>query len=205
MGASPTVQPTTVQSASIAIGADCPSNNPPSAGPQGGSADPDTPQTITLTATDPDGDCPLTFSIVSGPSSGGLGEITDVSCSNGTATAEVIYTPQGGFLGTDTFTYRVSDGTGESEEVSVSVVVGDEAPSPPPGEGTVPPDTTPAAGGDTDTEETTGPGAASQASDDDDTNWTLITIIAIVAAAAAAALAAGAWWRLRRPGRPGES
>jgi hypothetical protein len=207
MGASPSVQPATVQSASIAIGANCPSNNPPSAGPQGGSADPDTPQTITLTATDPDGDCPLTFSIVSGPSSGELGEITDISCTNGTATAEVIYTPQGGFLGTDTFTYRVSDGTGESEEVSVSVAVGGEAPSPPPGEGTEPPETTPAAGGDTDadTDETIGPDAASQPSDDDDTNWTLITIIAIAAAAAAAALAAGAWWRLRRPGRPGES
>ena len=205
MGASPTVQPATVQSASIAIGADCPPNNPPSAAPQSGSADPDTPQTITLTATDPDGDCPLAFSIVSRPSDGELGEITDVSCSNGTATADVTYTPQGGFLGTDTFTYQVSDGTGESEEVSVSVVVGDEAPSQPPAEGTAPPDTTPAADADTDTEETTEPGAAGQASDDGDTNWTLITVIAVAAAAAAAALAAGVWWRLRRPGRPRES
>jgi len=188
MGASPTVQPTTVQSASIAIGTSCPVTNPPSASPPTVSTGPDTSQTLTLTATDADGNCPLAFSIASGPSNGDLGEITDVSCTNGTATAKVVYTPRSGFTGTDTFTYRVSDGTNESEDVKASVLVGSEEPQPTAGDST-PPDPT---------------DAASQTSDDGDTDWALIAVIAAAAAVATAAAGTAVWWRLRQPGRPRE-
>ena len=161
---------------------------------------------FSATATDPDGSCPLTFIIVSPPSDGDLGEITDVSCSTGTATATVIYTPNDGFVGEDPFTYRVSDGTSESEEVSVGVLVGSQEPSQEPAGDTPPQDTTPGAGGDTSTGDTDAIETAdsSQTSDDGDTNWTLIIIIAVAAAAATAAVATGVWWRLRRPEQPRE-
>ena len=208
MGASPTVQPTNMQPATIAVGVDCPSDgasdsappdsppdsappdSAPDSAPSGGTPVPGGPQTITLSTAAPEGDCPSTFTIVEGPSNGTLGEISSVSCSEGIATATVLYTPDDGFSGNDSFTFKVADGDGDAESVTVNVL---------------PVDATPAAAADTDTEETAGPGAASQASDDGDTNWTLIAIIAVAAAAAAAALAAGAWWRLRRPGRPRES
>ncbi len=102
------------------------------------------------------------------------------------ATATVLYTPDDGFSGSDSFTFGVADG--DAEPVRVSVLVGAE------GEAT--PDATPAGGADTteagDTEET-----IEEPSDGGGTNWTLIIIIVIVVVAAAAAAAGGAWWRLR--------
>ncbi|WP_435021367.1 Ig-like domain-containing protein [Tundrisphaera sp. TA3] len=63
--------------------------------------------------TDPDGS-PLTAVLVTGPANGTL-----VLNPNGSFT----YTPNAGFVGTDTFTYRASDGTNLSNPVGVTVVV----------------------------------------------------------------------------------
>lgn len=80
--------------------------------------------TITLTGSDPNGD-PLTFSIVSGPASGTLGAVT----STGPTSATVTYTPGLDFLGSDGFSYRVSDGKATSSTVTVSITVTNTAPT----------------------------------------------------------------------------
>jgi len=74
---------------------------------------------VKLTGIDPGSDFftllmkPLTYSVVTQPKSGTL---------TGTAPA-LIYTPNPGFVGTDSFTYRVYDGTAYSASAAVSVIV----------------------------------------------------------------------------------
>ena len=75
-----------------------------------------TPKDIKLHATDPDVDDKLRLSIVNGPQNGQLGEINQ---ENGT----VSYTPNENFTGSDTFTYKVNDGTVDSPEATVTVDV----------------------------------------------------------------------------------
>ena len=58
----------------------------------------------------------MQFSIVNGPQNGQLGEINQ---ENGT----VWYTPNENFTGSDTFTYKVNDGTVDSPEATVTVDV----------------------------------------------------------------------------------
>jgi hypothetical protein len=70
---------------------------------------------ITLPYTDGDGPGPYTFDIVDGPSHGTLGS------DDGDAT--VVYNPTPGFVGRDSFTFRVSDGAGSSRLATTSVVV----------------------------------------------------------------------------------
>jgi hypothetical protein len=80
---------------------------------------------ITLHGTDPE-ICQLTFSIVSPPASGTLGAITNNPCASGNPnldSASVTYTPNGGFSGTDSFTYKVNDGTNDSAAATVSITV----------------------------------------------------------------------------------
>ncbi len=73
----------------------------------------DTPKSLTLTAIDANND-PLTYSIVVPPShailSGGTG-------------ATRTYTPNTGYVGTDTFTFKANDGTIDSNIANVSVSV----------------------------------------------------------------------------------
>lgn len=65
---------------------------------------------------DTDGDSdPLTITAVSTPTSG-----TAVIQSSGT---EILYTPNGGFSGNDSFTYTISDGNGGSDTATVSATV----------------------------------------------------------------------------------
>jgi hypothetical protein len=71
-----------------------------------------TPKAIRLTALDPDNEA-LTWSIVSGPSGGIL---------TGTA-PNVTYTPAAGFTGADSFTFKVNDGTYDSNVAVVSLNV----------------------------------------------------------------------------------
>jgi hypothetical protein len=78
-------------------------------------ADDTVPTEITLAYTDGDGPGPYTFEIVAGPTHGTLGSV------DGDAT--VVYNPTPGFIGTDTFTYRVSDGVATSGSTALSVVV----------------------------------------------------------------------------------
>ena len=59
---------------------------------------------------DPD----LTFAIVSGPANGTLGPISGGS---------IIYTPSPNFYGSDSFTFKVSDGTAESIVAMVLITV----------------------------------------------------------------------------------
>ena len=68
---------------------------------------------VPLTCTDPDGD-PLTLSIGDGPSKGSLGAISSGS---------VTYTPDAGAFGTDTFTYRATDGTAASAPATVTITI----------------------------------------------------------------------------------
>jgi hypothetical protein len=78
-------------------------------------ADDALPKEITLSYTDGDGPGPHTFEIVDGPQRGTLGS------DDGDAT--VVYNPAAGFVGRDSFTFRVSDGTASSALATMTVVV----------------------------------------------------------------------------------
>ncbi|HTH05524.1 MAG TPA: Ig-like domain-containing protein, partial [Ilumatobacteraceae bacterium] len=72
-------------------------------------------KTITLTFTDGDGPGPYTFDVVDGPRHGTLGD------DDGDAT--VVYTGASGFVGADSFTFRVNDGLATSSLATVSLSV----------------------------------------------------------------------------------
>jgi len=72
----------------------------------------DTPKTITLTATDVDGDT-LSFSIVAAPAHGTLSG----------AAPNVTYTPIADYNGSDGFTFKTNDGTIDSNVATVSLTV----------------------------------------------------------------------------------
>ena len=92
-----------------------PPNYCPVANDQSVTTDKDTAKAITLTATDVDGDT-LTYSIADSPTHGSL---------SGT-TPNVTYTPDADFVGSDTFTYTVSDGRGGTDTATVWIGVGVE-------------------------------------------------------------------------------
>jgi VCBS repeat-containing protein len=73
--------------------------------------------TVTMVATDANGDV-ITYSIVTSPA-GSLGSISG---------NQVIYTPVSGFTGTDTFTYKASDDDGDSNNATATITVGNAAP-----------------------------------------------------------------------------
>ena len=81
--------------------------------------DEDTEKDIILSATDVDGDV-LTYSIVSNPSNG------LVTISGSTAT----YTPSANYNGSDSFTYKVNDGSDDSNTSDVDIIITavDDAP-----------------------------------------------------------------------------
>jgi hypothetical protein len=72
----------------------------------------DTPASIVLTATDPDGD-PLTFAVLSGPASGSL---------SGTP-PNLTYAPAPNFNGTDSFTFKANDGALDSAPATIAITV----------------------------------------------------------------------------------
>ena len=72
----------------------------------------DTPKTITLTGSDPEG-AMLQFSIVTPPTHGTL---------NGTP-PNLTYSPAANYSGTDSFTFRVTDGTLSSAPATVALVI----------------------------------------------------------------------------------
>jgi hypothetical protein len=67
---------------------------------------------VTLTGSDPDGD-DVTFIVVSGPGHGSL---------SGTA-PNLTYTPGQGYYGSDSFTFKVSDGRLDSTPTTVSITI----------------------------------------------------------------------------------
>jgi len=93
----------------------------PSTGPvafsQAVNTEQDTPVNITLTANSPQG-FPLAYSLVSSPTHGNL---------SGSA-PNVTYTPSSGYIGTDSFTFRVNDGVTNSNTATVSILVRGLAP-----------------------------------------------------------------------------
>ena len=74
--------------------------------------------TLTLSGQDADGDA-LVFSIVSSPAHGSLGSVTKTTAT----AATVAYTPTDDFTGSDTFTYRASDGVSESAVGTATITV----------------------------------------------------------------------------------
>lgn len=101
-------------------------NDPPTAAVRNASTLEDTPATIDLEGQDTNGDA-TSFSIVAAPSSGTLsGAGAAPACSGSstrTCTVSVVYTPTGSFNGSDSFTYKVNDGSIDSTVVTVSITV----------------------------------------------------------------------------------
>jgi subtilisin family serine protease len=89
------------------------SNDPPVATAQSVSTPEDTPKTITLSGTDPDLDPIVSHTVLTQPSNGTL---------SGTA-PDLTYTPNSNFNGSDSFTFKVSDGTLDSGPATVSITV----------------------------------------------------------------------------------
>jgi VCBS repeat-containing protein len=101
-----------------------PPNATPVADGQSVQATEDTLKTITLTATDADDD-DLTFSIVASPTHGSLGSIGTPDCTTtpNTCTADVDYTPDANYAGSDSFTFKANDGTIDSNTATVDIDV----------------------------------------------------------------------------------
>ena len=87
-------------------------NNPPVAYDQAVSTDEDAPVAINLAASDADGDA-LSYQIVASPSHGSL---------SGTA-PNLTYTPNPGYTGLDSFTFKANDGLADSNIATVTVNV----------------------------------------------------------------------------------
>ena len=103
-----------------------PVNDPPSAAAKTVTTNYQTAASITLTGADTE-TCDLAFTIVSQPAHGKLGSIGNKLCvtllppySDG---ATVTYTPNTGYSGPDSFTYRTSDGQLTSSPATVSITV----------------------------------------------------------------------------------
>jgi hypothetical protein len=91
-----------------------------------------TPVTVTLQGSD-EQTCELAFAVETAPSHGGVGAITNAACTAGSTnadTATVVYTPTGGYNGSDSFTFRVTDGGGLSATATISLTV-NPAPAAP--------------------------------------------------------------------------
>ena len=85
--------------------------------------------TVDLAASDVDGDCPLGFEIVTPPTSGSLGVITNEQCTGGSATAEVVYTPNPGHTGPDSFTFRANDPSATPSNTATVNITVDQTPT----------------------------------------------------------------------------
>jgi len=92
-----------------------PVNDAPTADDQSVTTSQDTPVNITLTGSDVDGDS-ITFAIVGVPGSGTLSNFDSV-------TGAVTYTPNGGFFGSDSFTFNTNVGLMDSSTATVSITV----------------------------------------------------------------------------------
>ncbi|MGH9968876.1 MAG: Ig-like domain-containing protein [Pyrinomonadaceae bacterium] len=102
--------------ATVRVTVNPPGNRPPDAVDDTATTCKNRPKRINVLANDrdPDGD-PLTVGAVTQPANGSV-----VINSDNTVT----YTPRRGFVGTDSFTYTISDGRGGSDTARVTVTVG---------------------------------------------------------------------------------
>ena len=104
-------------------------NTPPTAAAVSAGGSQDQPIVVGLSGTDAES-CQLTFGILAGPAHGSLSPIASGACQAGSPnldTASVTYTPTAGFVGSDSFTYSVTDGGGASANAVVTLTIG--APS----------------------------------------------------------------------------
>ena len=92
---------------------DAASNSAPVADSQVVSTSEDTPLPITLTATDANENNTLTYSVTGQPQHGTL---------SGTG-ANLVYTPDADYYGTDGFTFKASDGTADSNTATINITV----------------------------------------------------------------------------------
>jgi hypothetical protein len=99
-------------------------NNPPVAQNQNVITNQDIQVNIQLVATDADEDV-LTYSIVSNPANGILSSFNS-------ATGQITYTPDSGFSGSDSFTFKANDGKEDSNLATVSITVNTIIPNNPP-------------------------------------------------------------------------
>lgn len=99
-----------------------PANQPPTADKLYVSTDQDKPVSVKLSGSDPDVPGmhwfillikPITYSVVTQPQHGTL---------SGTA-PDLTYTPEAGYIGTDSFTFKLSDGIADSTPATVSIVI----------------------------------------------------------------------------------
>ncbi len=95
-------------------------NQPPVANDQNVSVDENSTVNITLTGSDADGDA-LTYMLVSPPAHGSL---------SGSA-PNITYTPDSDYFGSDSFTFKVNDGTVDSPVATVSITVNAVTPPQP--------------------------------------------------------------------------
>ena len=93
-----------------------PSNTAPEATAQSVTTDYETAIEITLAGTDADGDN-LSYAIVAAPANGTLSAV------NGD---KVTYTPNAGYEGADSFSFRANDGTEDSAPATVSITVNED-------------------------------------------------------------------------------
>lgn len=105
-----------------------PINRTPTADPQSIDASTGTPETITLTGSDPEGDA-LSFAVSTPPSGGSVSAISTSSCVGFVCSATVTYTPDLGTAG-DSFEFTVNDGLATSVAATVTIgVVGNRPPT----------------------------------------------------------------------------
>ncbi|HEX5466005.1 MAG TPA: Ig-like domain-containing protein, partial [Candidatus Limnocylindrales bacterium] len=103
-----------------------PPNTAPSAVASSATTAQDTPVMLTLSGHDAES-CELTFAIATAPADGSLGSLGGQPCSAGspnTDAATVLYTPNAGYSGTDSFTFTVTDGgslTSPAATISLTV------------------------------------------------------------------------------------
>ncbi|MEK6780591.1 MAG: Ig-like domain-containing protein [Bacteroidota bacterium] len=90
-----------------------PVNDAPVANNQGVTVQEDVAKAITLTGSDADGN-PLTYTIVTPPAHGSLSVVIG---------ADVTYTPNANYNGSDIFTFKVNDGASDSSPATVSITV----------------------------------------------------------------------------------
>ena len=109
----------------IGLGGPPPQNTPPTANDENANVPEGTATPITLSGSDAE-TCQLGFTIIQPPTHGGLGGISGQPCTAGTPntdTATVTYTPTNGYVGSDSFTYQVSDGGGLTATATASITV----------------------------------------------------------------------------------
>jgi len=93
------------------------------------------PNAVNDNSTTPEG-TPVTVNVISNdtdPEGDALEVMTLGQASNGTVSIvnnQVVYTPNAGFTGTDSFTYVVSDGNGNSTTATVNIIVTDVKSAP---------------------------------------------------------------------------